>query len=136
MAHLVFMTMNLTLEKANLSFRLRYRWELDAIRTSRRIFTLIPASTRVVSSILTNMTSFKRTVFFKGSDNFLDTTMMRQVMITQGERLDISYTREIPFPGRSNAKPLYHVTKHSHSSHKDFLWPTTQSSWLFGHLAS
>ena len=132
MVTLAFMIMNSILGRVKLIIQLRQRWEVDAIRMSRRIYTQTLASTRVVSSISTSMTSFKRTEFLIGSDNFQDTTIMSQPTTTQGERLVTSYTPEILFHGRLNVKALYHARMHSHSSNKDFLSPTTQSFLSFG----
>ena len=133
MVPLVLMTINSILGMAILTtIRLRYQWELDAVRTSRPILDLTLASTNVAPLISERMSSLKRTGFIKNSDNFLITTKMSHFMKSQGERLDTSFIREIQFPGKLNVKALYHARMHSHSSQKDFLSLKTQTRFSIG----
>jgi hypothetical protein len=133
MVCLVWMTINSKQTNSNsITIRQRREWELDALRTTKPIFTMTLASRRVASLKSMSMTSLNRTELIKSSGNFLITTNIGHAMMSQGERLNTSYIREILYPGKMNVKALYHARMHSYSSQKDFLMSKTRIGFTVG----
>ena len=138
MVCLVWMTINSKQTNSNsITIRQRSEWELDALRTTKPIFTMTLASRRVGSLKSMSMTSLNRTELIKSSENFLITINIGLATLTsQGERLNTSYLREIQYPGKMNVKARYHARMHSYSSQKVFLRSKTRIGFTVGPTSS